>query len=51
MKTNNRFQVRYRSDSGYWYPLQTFATKKEAQQYADNSQTCQMQGYQIVKVK
>jgi len=43
-----QFQVQYRLN-GFWYPLQEFKTKKEAEQYAADSSACQHNGYQVVK--
>ena len=43
-----QFQVQYRLNS-FWYPLQDFKTKKEAEDYANSSVACQRNGYKIVK--
>ena len=43
-----QFQVQYRLDV-FWYPLQDFKTKKEAEDYANSSAACQRNGYKIVK--
>ena len=45
-----KYQIEYRNN-GHWYPLGApYSTKKEAQEYAKTSHSCQRNGYQIKNV-
>ena len=43
------YQVQYRLN-GFWYPLQDFKSKMDAENYVNSSSACQNNGFQVVKL-
>lgn len=43
------YQVQYRLN-GFWYPLQDFKSKMDAENYANGSSACQNNEFQVVRL-